>query len=474
MTLTNASQPIVSTTSVYSIPFNSSTKSQNTFSSDIISISPNSSTINIKQSKKNLYYKHSSPSLKSAIHSKKHSLYKARKSSSKNLISLISTSSNETKHSNTSQTSSLLVSHHIHSPTNNLNVPDLSSPSSSLTLNDSDSYISYLSNIELCSEISSSNSVNTIYEVDINVHPLLNVKNDDIFDSTTIIPVLPKNESRLSLTTKSNMKNVGNITKTSKSGSIFTTFKNKIKKSSIVTSTKNFYKSNELFFSNNQLTTTTTSFSSSPSIPINNGNKDIVLHDMLPLETYQISHKRIQQPFKSGETNIIPKSRECRVNPIFLRLFAIDSTIKNKYSYALPSNSTLDYYQYEFINSRAASLDEFLNNIKIDLNDEDSQNLKNSLKFSLLSRDKMYSRVILPPRHDSTNHLNTNSKFIKIKNEPISNGSSIVRENSTVIPWLKLDDCNNKRCFNPSGVLPNNIQYTVKNWEDERWSPITN
>lgn len=200
-------------------------------------------------------------------------------------------------------------------------------------------------------------------------------------------------------------------------------------------------------------------------------NTSIIFNDVLPLETYHTILKPIHGALDTEPTNLqsILKPRECRINPTFLRFYAIDSTIKLKHPHELLNPSLVDFYYSEFVNSGIPTVDEFLKTKDHKGKDTDT------LKFQLLSRDKMFSRVVLKPREDLYQNCNYNSSsrksFIKIRSESIKDGS-LIRSNGKVMPWFNMNDCNtpNKRCFTPSGVLPNNIQYTVKNWENERWS----
>ncbi|KAG0680513.1 hypothetical protein C6P42_004899 [Pichia californica] len=468
-----SSPPILSETCVYSMPSSSSISSQNTFISDHSLSTVNKSSFNLNSLHKGrnssdlLSHKYSSPSLRTAVLSKKCSLYKARKSSSKDLTSLVLPSSTSTiphffssgplpSSSSSSSTSSSLSSSHF-SP---LNDNFLTSPSGiecSSCLSYSSSLVSDLDNDSLYSNQVSS-SISTIYEINDDDHPLSKQYNDNdillqeqtfIIDETESIKL--QNETDLI--------------------SILSSFKESIWKSSLKLSSKLLFtttKTNEKFI-NNSINL------------INIQNKDIILHDnLLPLETFHTSYKEIDDDFElenhSIPSELIFRCRECRINPIFLKFFAINSTIKVKYLNQLLDNKTLDYYQYEFMNSNSNSLDEFLNNFPNDSNNS-IKDLKTSIKYSILSRDKMYSKVFLPPRNDLILKNKRNSpqnNYIKVKDEAIHNGTSLVRENSKVMPWFKLNDCGlrNKICFNPSGTLSNNIQYTVKNWENKRWASI--
>jgi hypothetical protein len=326
-----------------------------------------------------------------------------------------------------------------------------------------------------------SHSLIKFYEIDENDHPLSIINNEDSNIEVSLKNFDQNTENKSIKEDAETIEQSELISETS----FFNTFKKKIKSSSIILNAKSFYKNNESFF------TTSINLIEIP-------NKDIILNDSVPLETFYTTYKPIDAQFSLDANNLftISKTRECRVNSNFLKFFAIDSSIKLNYSDHLLNESTIDFYQNKFINSGLSSIDEFLNNNLInysitkyndnnnydnDINDNENlklQKLKQLIKFALLSRDKMWSNVVLSPRNDMFQHCkNSNilkNSYIQIETQYIPNGS-LIRENGKVMPWLKLNDCNrnNKRCFNPSGILPNNIQYTVKTWENKRWSSIT-
>ena len=416
-------------TCVHSIPSSSTLSLQNTFSSDSITSSNSDSC----SSSSELAHKYSSPSLRSALLSKKCSLYKARKSSSKDLLSLLSPSQTH---------SSSQVSQNCHCNTIHPAAEETSSGFSETTFASSypSSFISDIDNNSLYSNPVST-TISTIYEVDDDSHPLGDVLEDKTLEEVFDIKDIAAND-------------YGKSMKTEKLS--FTFLWDKLISSSFITSTKLFYQSNELFFTN-------------AINNINIENRDLALHDHLPLETFHTAFKAIDERHDK-DLNVAPRSRECRINPAFLRFFAINESIKRSCSRQLLDGSTVDYHQYEFINSGCSSLDEYLSSV-------DSEDRTATLKFQLLSRDKMWSEVVLPPRSDifyNKNYKRFREPYVKVKNEPIKNGS-LVRENGKVMQWLNLNDCamQNKRCFSPSGTLKGNIQYTVKNWEKKRWSPIS-
>lgn len=431
---TTVVSPTLSITSVHSIPTSSSLTLQNTFSSDSLH---SATSFDLSLSSPDSVPKYSSPSLRCALLSKKNSLYKARKFSSKDLLSLVSPIQTPLS----SQISQNCQYGLLPQTTDEIY-------SSFSETGSASSYpSSFVSDIDINSLYSNpvSTTISTICEVDDDSHPLGDIIDEESLDETT-----EARDMKIDAYEKK--------TKLEKPffASFLNTFKQKLINSPLIASTRLFYRSNELFFTN-------------AINNINIENKDIVLHDILPLETFHTAYKALDEHY-AKEFNTAPRSRECRINPSFLRFFAIDASIKKKYSKQLLDGSTIDYFQYEFLNSGYSSLDEYLSTIN-------PADMTTTLKFQLLSRDKMWSKVVLPPRADMFYNQSSNSlrePYIKVKNEPIENGS-LVRENGKVMPWLKLDDCaiQNKRCFSPSGTLPNNIQYTVKNWEKKRWSPIS-
>ena len=261
------------------------------------------------------------------------------------------------------------------------------------------------------------------------------------------------------------------------SKSLFHSLKSKIKDSSLIKSAKSFYKYN-----------TTSNITTNVTVEkiIEAQTKNLIFHDEVALETFQTTYKQVSDNNNNNSyldsNNLfinIPRQRECRINPIFLRFFSIDSSIKINYPDQLLCENLIDYYQNQFTSSNCSTIDEFINKYfnknnenNISNTNENNGNFKTMVKYSLLSRDKMWSKVILKPRNDSfTIEQTTSSMYIKVKDEFIKDGS-LVRENGKIMPWCNLNDCTtfNKRCFKPKGILQNNIQYTVKNWENKRWS----
>ncbi|ODV88280.1 hypothetical protein CANARDRAFT_26438 [[Candida] arabinofermentans NRRL YB-2248] len=160
------------------------------------------------------------------------------------------------------------------------------------------------------------------------------------------------------------------------------------------------------------------------------------------------------------------KSREPRINSNFLRLYAQDYTSKSQNLLAI-TEYEIDLYQQDLIESELNDLDTFLNQFDYS---NSPPNFKTDLKIGLLSREKLWFNVILPPRNDTPlsqqqSHINYvyNPSSSKTNNNPL-----VVRNNGKYKPWLQFQD-QNQQAFKPYGNMANDVQFTVKGWCNERW-----
>jgi hypothetical protein len=256
-----------------------------------------------------------------------------------------------------------------------------------------------------------------------------------------------------------------------------TSFLRDVKNLSIIKCAKSFYESNNLLVTN-------------AATSVDLSIKDIVLLDALPLETFQTTYEPIErQPNMDSNVSLLNlrKSRECRINPNFLKFYAIDSTIKYKHKDQLLNDETIDFYQHQFMKSNCKTIDEFLTQVEISIDEAFSMpnpgnntpqvnHLHKLIKYSISSRDKMWNKVVLQPRTDTfSNHkLTTSTSSMYVKTTDTNDGS-LVRATNKIMPWFNLDDCAamNKKCLYPRGILQNNVQYTAKNWANRRWTPVT-
>ncbi|CAY71138.1 Hypothetical protein PAS_chr3_1075 [Komagataella phaffii GS115] len=194
----------------------------------------------------------------------------------------------------------------------------------------------------------------------------------------------------------------------------------------------------------------------------------------IPLRTFQTnmtvleSHHDIDSASPHSTTSRLQhKVREPRVNSNFLRFYAQDYSIKEKH--LLPvSEDDIDDYQY-----------------KLGLGEPISDSRFHSYcKLGLLSRERLWSSVILPPRSDEADdHSLFNNEYKQLKICPHSK-NSICRTRGGVLPWVKFCDKNRNKLLEPGqllrqkslrpyGVLNQNTQYVVKGWINERFIPIT-
>ncbi|OWB64733.1 hypothetical protein B5S33_g660 [[Candida] boidinii] len=206
------------------------------------------------------------------------------------------------------------------------------------------------------------------------------------------------------------------------------------------------------------------------------------------------------------------RSREPRINSNFLRFYAHDYSIKScgllgvtDYEIDLfQEEEAKRYYQTDcqengddgFDLSSESSIDStsnYYNNLSDEDKDEDDEDdeademtgynhtremisYKDRLKIGLLSREKLWSSVILPPRDDTIDdHSILRNKYIYINSDLCSKSkscSSLTRMNGGVMPWVNCYNYNsrkNQTCLKPYGFLANQTQFTVKGWANQRW-----
>lgn len=198
---------------------------------------------------------------------------------------------------------------------------------------------------------------------------------------------------------------------------------------------------------------------------INYNQSTIIESKQLQTFNTQLKPIDIFDDSSSLSTSVFFKPRECRLNTSFLKFFAIYKSVSENSI----TNINIDFYYNKFINSQYTSIDEFL--YRFNITDPE---IKSLLKFHISSREKLYTNIILPARKDmfSKNHLTNKINYYKVEpTSQIENGS-LIRSNGKPMPWYNFKNLNNKKSFPPIGVLPNNTQYTVKNWENKRWSSL--
>ncbi|QPG73931.1 hypothetical protein FOA43_001246 [Brettanomyces nanus] len=173
--------------------------------------------------------------------------------------------------------------------------------------------------------------------------------------------------------------------------------------------------------------------------------------------------------------NIATKAREPRINSEFLKVYALDYSCRLR-NYLKISDQELDLYQQEFLDSGCESIDKFLNEYIVgDNGEEDSLNAKQfreTLKLSLLARDKLWKNVILPPRDDLPQY--TKKHYVQQLEKPqtsAGSGACLVRTQGKFMPWLNINDFDSKskKSIPPYGRLANGDQFTVRGWCNERW-----
>lgn len=187
-------------------------------------------------------------------------------------------------------------------------------------------------------------------------------------------------------------------------------------------------------------------------------------HDV-QLQTYRTVYSAIPRPEKltSLHSSDMAKVREPRVNSEFLKFYALDYSCKQG-GYLKITDQELDLYQQEYLDSGCKDMDEFLDRY-FEAGVEEVSQFKDNLKLSLLSRDKLWKNVILPPRNDLPQYSKK-----QYMHDPHFKGTGLVRTGGKFMPWLNIDDFESKKSIPPYGRLSNGTQFTVKGWCNTRWS----
>lgn len=173
---------------------------------------------------------------------------------------------------------------------------------------------------------------------------------------------------------------------------------------------------------------------------------------------------------KLGLTRVKFKTREQRSNREFLRLYAFDHHARTK-SRVLPNSMSPD--EIKKIIKKHPHIKKFHYDYNIQ-------------RISNLSKDKLWSNVILPPRSDESPGLFIDGEnyicIEEVDEDELSLGYSIVRKQGGYMPWVL------KQSIRPAGVLPKskcifnseapnsgvtNCQFTVKGWCNPRWVDIS-
>lgn len=195
-------------------------------------------------------------------------------------------------------------------------------------------------------------------------------------------------------------------------------------------------------------------------------NQPRLTDDRLPTNSqYQeqeLTTFKIITPLPNSNNSTVHKSRESRINPEFLKLYAFETSAR--------------------LNGLLENVDHIENASNIDLDRLSDQ----QLAFSLKVREKLWNKVVLPPREDILPSLSfASSEYVKLAPSSQSSSqtedlqSSILENNSSadglkVKPWLQLRDLidNPTKSIKPKGYLNEKTQFTVKGWANKKWIPI--
>ncbi|ODV84066.1 hypothetical protein CANARDRAFT_9062 [[Candida] arabinofermentans NRRL YB-2248] len=235
----------------------------------------------------------------------------------------------------------------------------------------------------------------------------------------------------------------------------------------------------------------------------------------IPLTTFKITYDTIGQDWNNNngscEDNIRLSNgsfksplrhREARLNPQFLRIYALDTSAR--FENCLPVTDYEvdiyeDYCQNEKVNSdrdEIESIDSYCSSLCTEDEEDDDDFLGcfdnrftsdqkrkklELIKIASISRHKLWNNVILNPRADCPLH---ESHYIAV-NEACESSNTRKQEQLPIkrksLPWLNLSDAttiatSNKLSNKPfslksHGYLSNSygIQYVVKGYVNERW-----
>lgn len=179
----------------------------------------------------------------------------------------------------------------------------------------------------------------------------------------------------------------------------------------------------------------------------------------------------------AGNCALGGKTREPRINSEFLKFYALDYSCRI-HDYLRISDPELDLYQREYEESGCESIDEFLDRYIVCNDDSDDDfdsvsrddvaKFRNCLRLSLLSRHKLWKKVILPPREDLPNCAR--GRYVH-ESCPSVNGAGLVRTKGKYMPWLNITDFGSsaRKSIPPCGRMADGTQFTVKGWCNERW-----
>ncbi|KAL6452977.1 hypothetical protein SBY92_000322 [Candida maltosa Xu316] len=181
--------------------------------------------------------------------------------------------------------------------------------------------------------------------------------------------------------------------------------------------------------------------------------------DMQELTTFKASNN--QFPDHHQHDYVKYKTRESRCNAQFLKLYAYDRNARTS-TMTLPNSTTQEELKRIMKSRPQIKKFHYAHNVQ---------------RISNMSREKLWSSVVLPPRNDESPGLSINGdNYILVDSEV--NSYSIVRKEGKYLPWLS------KESIKPAGVLsqgkwlfnseaPNSgvtkSQFTVKGWCNPRW-----
>ncbi|KAH3677162.1 hypothetical protein WICPIJ_009031 [Wickerhamomyces pijperi] len=170
---------------------------------------------------------------------------------------------------------------------------------------------------------------------------------------------------------------------------------------------------------------------------------------------------KITTSFPNTTTSTDHKSRESRINPEFLKLYAFETSARMK--------------------GLLKNVDQIGDTSSINLSKIKDRKLVLSLKV----REKLWNNVVLPPRDDNLPVANnSNSEYVNenivdqndslVSIVSVKNNSSLLTDGLKIKPWLQLHDLmeNSSRSIKPKGYLNGNTQFTVKGWTNKKWIPI--
>ncbi|CDK25354.1 unnamed protein product [Kuraishia capsulata CBS 1993] len=203
---------------------------------------------------------------------------------------------------------------------------------------------------------------------------------------------------------------------------------------------------------------------------------------MKTFRTEELQHSHPTQKTVAPATpTSFTRSREPRINSSFLRVYALDYSSK-AIGLLNVTEDEIDLYQQCIEQKQCLQsipdTDSLSSDDSLDSYESDDQHYlpyhiyqkRDELRLALMSREKLWSNVILPPRDDQFADSSLfKSKYACLSEVGVSN--SRTRMNSSILPWINYSQSKmgSNGCLRPYGTI-GDTQFVVKGWVDQRWA----